>query len=58
MRDRVTSDVESVTSRITRMKKDIEDNNKKSVKSSGTYLLLNYHCSLSKQAPSVYGCVL
>lgn len=56
--DRATSDVESVTSHIARMKKDIQDNNEKSVNSYNTWLLLNYHYSLSIQALSVNVCVL
>lgn len=56
--DRATSDVESVTSHISRMKKDTQDNNDKSVKSYNMWLLLNYHSSFGTQAQSVYVCAV
>lgn len=55
-RDKATSDVESVTSQISRMKKDIQENNNKSVKSFNMCLLLCYDSSFGTQALSVYVC--
>ena len=50
--DKATSDVASLTSHISRMKKDIQENNDKSVKSYS--VLVNDHSSFSTRALFVF----